>query len=168
MALAAGSPRPWVRRGLLVLALVWIAFRLPNLASVEGALARGSASAAWDPSLRRIGELAAKNADRSLYVASDWGVATQIYCLSNGRPEIVREPFWHYKGPKDLDFGPGRFDLYLVRLRNPPRVVAGAMERIERDLAADPPLAGSPCGGRGSLTPRGVGADVHSGRSAVT
>jgi hypothetical protein len=138
LALTAGSASRWVRRGLPVLALLWIALRLPNLVSIETALARGSASAAWDPSLSRIGEIAAKNVDRAIYVASDWGVATQIYCLSNGRPGIVREPFWNYQGPQNLYFGPGRYDLYLVRLRNPPRVVPGAMERIERDLAADP------------------------------
>lgn len=140
LALAALPGGRWDRRTLAVLAAAWLGLRLPHLVSIEGALARGSASAKWDPSLAGIGAFAASHADGTVFVASDWGVATQIYCFANGRPGLVREPFWNYQGPEDLDgLGlDGRRVLYLVRLRKPARTIPGAMERIERDLAADP------------------------------
>jgi hypothetical protein len=137
LALAARPHSRGDRRALALLAALWLGLRLPDLASIESALARGSASLAWDPSFASIGEFAESHAGEAVFVASDWGVATQIYCLANGRPGLVREPFWRYHGPGDLD-GDGRRLLYLVRLRNPPLVVPGATERIERDLAADP------------------------------
>ncbi len=140
LALALAALPSGRRRALAVLAVAWLSLRLPNLVSIEGALSRGSASNRWDPSLAGIGTFAASHADGAVFVASDWGVATQIYCLANGRPDLVYEPFWHYQGPGDLDDwgAEGRRVLYLVRLRKPERTVPGAMERIERDLAADP------------------------------
>ncbi|HSF43949.1 MAG TPA: hypothetical protein VLT87_29430, partial [Thermoanaerobaculia bacterium] len=122
---------------------LWIAARLPGLVAVEQEFARGSASPAWDPSLARIGEFAAARAGEAVFVASDWGVATQILCFGNGRPGLVHEPFWHYRGPEQLREITRTRDhrvFYLVRLRNSPRVVPGATDRIERDLAADPGL----------------------------
>lgn len=126
-----------------VLAALWIAARLPGLIAVEQALARGSASPAWDPSLARLGKFAAARADEAVFIASDWGVATQIHTFGNGRPGLVHEPFWRYRGAETLRDIPrtgNRRVLYLVRLRNPPRVVPGTTDRIERDLAADPGL----------------------------
>jgi hypothetical protein len=137
LALAARPGSRWDRRALALLAVIWLGVRLPNLAFIEGALARGSASRAWDPSLARIGKFAADHAGDAVFVASDWGVATQIYCFANGRPGLVREPFWHYPNSGDFGDGGGKRVLYLVRLRTPPHVVPGATERIESDLAAD-------------------------------
>ena len=140
LALAALPGGRWDRRTLAVLAVAWLGLRLPGFVSNESALARGNASPKWDSSLAGLGEFAARHAGEAVFLASDWGVATQIYCFANGRPGIVREPFWHYRGPEDLeDLGSdGRRVLYLVRPRKPERAVPGAMERIERDLAADP------------------------------
>jgi hypothetical protein len=134
------------RRRVLALALpglvsLWLAARLPAVVQIERALGAGRASSAWDPSLAEIGRFAAERPAGAVFVASDWGVATQILAFSDGRPGLVHEPFWRYRGPEQLrEIGQesGARVLYLVRLRNPPRAVPGAMERIERDLAADP------------------------------
>lgn len=126
---------------LAALTALWLALRLPGLVETERALGAGRASSVWDPSLAEIGRFAAERPAGAVFVASDWGVATQILAFSGGRPGLVYEPFWLYEGPEQLrqirEETEARV-LYLVRLRNPPQAIPGAMERIERDLAADP------------------------------
>lgn len=145
LALALSAPAGKRFRGaaLALLAALWIAVRLPGLVTVEQALARGSASPSWNPSFTRLGEFAAARAGEAVFIASDWGVASQIHCFGNGRSGLVHEPFWHYRGREMLREIPRKANrrvLYLVRLRNPPRTVPGATDRIERDLATDPGL----------------------------
>lgn len=114
------------------LVVVWIGMRLPGLVSLERALWAGRSSAAWDPSLAALGGFAARHPD-AVFVASDWGVATQIHCWAEGRAGAVHEPFWNGEMP-DLT---GKDVLYLVRLRTPTgRFPATA--RIERALESDP------------------------------
>jgi len=45
----------------------------------------------WDPSLSRLGEFAGQNADKAIFIAGDWGVATQMICFTGGKPEVVYE-----------------------------------------------------------------------------
>ena len=40
-----------------------------------------------------MGELCAKRAGQDMFLAANWGVATQIYCLADGHPGLVRELF---------------------------------------------------------------------------
>jgi hypothetical protein len=126
---------------LAALTALWLATRLPGLVRTEQALAAGRASPAWDPSLAEIGRFAAERGKGTIFIASDWGVATQILAFSDGRPGRVYEPFWRYKGPEQLralEEESGARVLYLVRLRDPQRTIPGALERIERDLLDDP------------------------------
>jgi len=126
---------------LAVLTALWLAMRLPGLVQTERALAAGRASSSWDPSLAEIGRFAADREKGTIFIASDWGVATQILAFSGGRPGLVYEPFWRYQGPEQLrtlEEESGARVLYLVRLRDPQRTVPGAMERIEHDLLDDP------------------------------
>jgi hypothetical protein len=126
---------------LAALTILWLAVRLPGLVQTERALAAGRASSSWDPSLAEIGRFAADREKGTIFIASDWGVATQILAFSGGRPGLVYEPFWHYEGPEELrtlEEESGARVLYLVRLRDPQRTVPGAMERIEHDLLDDP------------------------------
>ena len=126
---------------LAILIALWLAVRLPGLVQTERALAAGRASSSWDPSLAAIGRFAADREKGTIFIASDWGVATQILAFSNGRPGLVYEPFWRYEGPEQLrtlEEESGARVLYLVRLRVPPRTVPGALERIEHDLLHDP------------------------------
>lgn len=141
LALPALQQRRVLGLALSALAALWLTARLPALVQIERALAAGRASSAWDPSLAQIGRFAAARADGAIFVASDWGVATQIRAFSQGRPGLVYEPFWRYQGPeqlREIEAESGARVLYLVRLRTPPRTVPGATERIEGDLAADP------------------------------
>lgn len=126
---------------LAAVVVLWLAARLPGVVRTERALAAGRASSAWDPSLAELGRFAAGRAGGAVFVASDWGVATQILAFSGGRPGLVYEPFWRYEGSgqlRTIEEESGVRVLYLVRLRHPPRTVPGATERIERDLLADP------------------------------
>ena len=147
LARAAAGSR-WQRGlavALIVIATAWLGIRIPNLIAVERAFARGSAARSWSPALARLGDFAARQADRAVFVASDWGVATQIYCFANGRPGLVEEPFWHAleaadlrKDLRALQAKSGKRLLYLVRLEPPAEVIPGARTRVERALLADP------------------------------
>jgi hypothetical protein len=88
--------------GLLVLAALLLAARVPAFASTVGALARGDATLMWDPSLTALGEQAARRQADAAFIAADWGVETQIYCFAGGRPDSVYPLFWNYRGPEEL------------------------------------------------------------------
>jgi hypothetical protein len=125
---------------LAVLATLWLGLRLVSLGSLENALRRGSASEFWNPSLAELGRFAAGRPPGTLFVATDWGVATQILCYTNGRPGRVVEPFWDERGlgvPEIASAIDGARTLYLVRLRRETGIFP-ATARIEREIAADP------------------------------
>jgi hypothetical protein len=78
----------------------------------------------WDTSLSKIGSFAAKQPEDTLFVAADWGVATQVVCLSQGRK--VPELFWNYQGKMELlDLLKERKSktLYVLWLRPPAKPV---------------------------------------------
>lgn len=140
--------RPWREKSggwriagvaLVVIATVWVGLRLAALGSLESALREGRASQAWDPSLAELGRFAARRPPGTLFVATDWGVATQILCFANGRPGRVVEPFWDERGlavPEIAAAIDRARTLYLVR----PRWDTGrspAAARFEREIAAD-------------------------------
>jgi hypothetical protein len=129
---------------LAVLATLWLGLRLAALGSLENALRDGSASEAWDPSLSELGHFAARRSPGTLFVATDWGVATQILCFVNGRPGRVVEAFWDERGlgvPEIAAAIDGARTLYLVRLRRETGLFP-ATARIEREIAADPSWRG--------------------------
>jgi hypothetical protein len=125
---------------LAVLVTLFLGLRLAALGSLENALRHGSASEAWDPSLAELGQFAARRPAGTVFVATDWGVATQILCFANGRPGRVVEPFWDERGlavPEIAASIDGAQTLYLVRLRRETGLFP-ATARIEREIAADP------------------------------
>lgn len=85
----AGSPVRWHRGLVTVLIAATLAGRIVSVAALERHLADGAASTAFDPSLTRLGEAAAAEASDVMFVATTWGVATQIVCLSNGQANRV-------------------------------------------------------------------------------
>jgi hypothetical protein len=124
---------------LAVLATLWLGLRLAALGSLESALRHGSASEAWDPSLAELGQFAARRPPGTLFVATGWGVATQILCFADGRPGRVVEPFWDERGlgaPEIAAAIDGARTLYVVRLRGDTGVFP-ATARLERQIAAD-------------------------------
>lgn len=125
---------------LAVLATLWLGLRLAALGSLESALRHGSASEAWDPSLTRLGQFAARRPPGTLFVATDWGVATQILCFANGKPGRVVEPFWDERGlgiPEIAAAIDEARTLYVVRLRRETGRFP-VTDRIEREIASDP------------------------------
>lgn len=129
------------------LAVVVLAARMPSVATLERHLSEGAASEAFDPSLTRLGELAANEPSDVLFVATTWGVATQIVCLSNGQPDRVVEAFWRY-GPDDrlprlLDQYPGKRVFYLVAM-NRATDAPGHRQDIDMDFATSRAVAEEP------------------------
>lgn len=125
---------------LAVLTTVWLGLRLAALGSLESTLRHGSASEYWDPSLAQLGRFAARRPPGTLFVATDWGVGTQILCFTNGRPSRLVEPFWDPRGidvPAMAAAIDGARTLYLVRLRRGTSLFP-ATARIEREISANP------------------------------
>ena len=73
---------------------VLVAARVVNLSAIESSLMAGKASAGFAPALNRVAEIAAMKTKDAVFISSDWGSGTQIYCLSNGHDDFVYEPFW--------------------------------------------------------------------------
>jgi len=122
---------------LRVVVGVLLVVRLVGGVSLEQALWRGEAALSWHPSLTQLGRFAANRADEAVFIAADWGVATQIYCLSNGRPGLVQQAFWSYRGPEDLlrlQQQSGMKVLYAVSLNPTSGVMPETTQRILRDL----------------------------------
>jgi hypothetical protein len=92
-----------VTRLKLLLPLVLVLLRLPALAGMQRAVTDERAGVVWDKSFTTVARFAADHADRAVFVAADWGFAPQIYCMSQGRENLVFEPFWSYSGPPDLE-----------------------------------------------------------------
>lgn len=127
---------------VMALALLWIAARAPRLLEIERAIWAGRASPSFDPSLNALGRFAAAQGEDVIFVASDWGVGTQIYCFTNGRPRFVHSLYAGYHGPghwRELHRSTGARVLYLVRRGRAAAPLDPVMtRRLETDLAADP------------------------------
>jgi len=77
-----------------------IVMRIPSLIDVEKSFAAGKASERYDPAYNRLMQLAATRSKDALFISSDWGSATQIYCGSNGQDDFVYESFWNNDSAK--------------------------------------------------------------------
>lgn len=120
----SGSGRRLMRPSGLALAsraALISAFGVLMIVRAQGAvdltcsLARGDSSEIWEPSLTRLGELCAKRAGQDLFLAANWGVAAQIYCLSDGHPKVVRELFaWMAPATPDELLLLGRFRSFYI------------------------------------------------------
>ncbi|MBI4320001.1 MAG: hypothetical protein HY675_16040 [Chloroflexi bacterium] len=130
-----------LRVAIMALVSSLVVARLIGVASVEDSLARGEASLDWDPSLTEVGLFAAQRADEAIFIAADWGVATQIYSLSDGQPGLVYQLVWNYKGPKDLQRiaeSAGKDSLYVVAKKPRSPVNPEVTGRILRDIVELP------------------------------
>jgi len=81
------------RKIILALIFLFLAIRSYSLFSAEKIFLAGNTSSIWSTEFTRLGEFAAKQPGNALFIAADWGVATQIYCLGNGKTKIF-ELFW--------------------------------------------------------------------------
>lgn len=117
--------------------ILFVLSRLLGVVSVEKSFYCGKASLRWDPSLTKMGEFASNRANEAVFVAADWGVATQIVCFSNGKPGLVYELFWNYRGPEDIKYvieQTGKKILYIVFLRPNSGVCPESTKHILRDM----------------------------------
>ncbi len=97
--------------GLLILA------RLPAVVSIERDLLAGRSGPYWHPAFTELGRFAHDRRNEATFIAADWGVGAQMYCLSDASPNLVHEVFWSYHGPDDLARAlmySGRRAFYLV------------------------------------------------------
>jgi hypothetical protein len=102
-ALPAAAPRGvFRRRSLELLLAAMMLVRIPALAATFDAIQRDAYTSLWHPSLNIGARFAASQGDGTVVIAADWGVATQVLCLANGRQDFVFEPFWAYRGPSSL------------------------------------------------------------------
>ena len=95
LALPALKDNKNTRRLFVAIAVFLIVMRIPNLITVEQSFASGKASDRYDGAYNKLMRLAATRSKDALFISSDWGSATQIYCGSNGQDDFVYEPFWN-------------------------------------------------------------------------
>jgi hypothetical protein len=111
--------------------------RLFGLVSVEKSFLRREAAIDWDPSLSYIGYFASNKAGDAVFIAAGWGVATQIYCLSNGKRKLVYEPFYNYEGVSQLKGiieKSGKKIIYILKKRPEKKVFVNNTAQILKDV----------------------------------
>jgi len=111
LAIALAAPGLWTQRALgtvgrsffaVSLALL-LGARAPVLLSTFDAVQRDKYTRAWDPSLNTAAEFVAGQPKGAIFIAANWGTATQAFCFSNGRQQFVFEPYPVYGGPETLN-----------------------------------------------------------------
>ncbi len=111
-----------------------------TVSRIEAELRTKESGASWERAVTTIGEFANARRTQAVFIATDWGVATAIQCLTQNEPEVVHEVFWNYQGPADLERiveSSGRKTVYLVS----PVFIAAApavSARINRDAGTIP------------------------------
>jgi hypothetical protein len=75
----------------------------------------------WDPSLNTAAAFAARQPASAIFIAANWGVATQALCFSNGRQGFVFELYPSYGGPETLNpvLAPRERDLVIAAALRP-------------------------------------------------
>ncbi len=132
--------RTVLRRVASACLLILIVGRVASVLALERHLLEGATSDDFDPALTRLGALASQEPEDVIFVATTWGVATQIACFSNGRPNRVVEAFWRDEPgdrvPALLDQHPHARVVYLVAW-NKPLGLPDRRPAIEADFAAN-------------------------------
>jgi hypothetical protein len=121
----------------LVCVIVLFVGRVPGVFSSYEAIRDDHFTAEWDPSVNEAARFAATLPPGGIFIAADWGVATQVFCLSNGRQNFVFEPFWHYEGRESMAqiLDPPERQLALIAAPRPRSPVAvGVTDRIFDDV----------------------------------
>ena len=119
------------------LVVVMLAARMPVMAMTMEAIHHRRYTPSWHPSVNTGVQFAASRGDATAIVAADWGTATQVFCLANGRADFVFEPFWDYRGPESLSpILDGKREVVVALLRPRTNVRPEATERILADMAA--------------------------------
>jgi len=126
----AGDRSRWSHRFMAAAVCVLLLLRLPAVISTEHALARGQAANRFDRSLTQLGEFAGRHPN-DLFIATTWGTAMQMYCLSDGQPDHVFEAFWDAGRVEALKAILKRKDKRILYLSELPRAA-----NLSADLTA--------------------------------
>src|SRR5207244_214171 len=79
-ALPALEKRLATYKILVAAVLGLLLVRIPTLVEVERSLIGGKSSTGFDPAFNRLVQFAAAHSTDAVFVSSDWGSATQLYC----------------------------------------------------------------------------------------
>ena len=114
---------------------------------VERSLLAGRHSDRFDPSFTELGLFAKRSPPDTAFIVGDWGVGAAIQCLGNGRPGLLYEPFWDYRGNDDLSSILSRCStrvFYLVTRRPLSNVRPNNTRRLLEDISRRSDLRESP------------------------
>jgi len=129
LAIALAAASVWsqpgvrtVRRALFAgsLTLLLVA-RTTALVSAFDAIKGDRYTRTWDPSLNTAAAFAARQPASAIFIAANWGVATQALCFSNGRQNFVFELYPSYGGPETLNpvLAPPERDVVIAAALRP-------------------------------------------------
>lgn len=119
-------------RVLQAVVAIWLLLRVVSLVALLSTLATGPAQTRWSPELHRLMAFAATTTANDVFVAGDWGVATQIACATQGRTGAVVESFRDGRLPALT----AAQRVFLVGLQPASEVAPGAFEALATQLAA--------------------------------
>lgn len=130
----------WIfKPGLLLL----IALRLPPVFAIESYIRADLHSIAFNPETTELAAFANRQPADVPILATEWGIATQMFCLSNGRrasPEI----YWDYRGPDDLRRLAQDRPVFFLAAWNGADSHPGVTERALADARALPEFREAP------------------------
>lgn len=122
---------------LMTVIFLFMTVRMMNLSMTMKYIYEGKQSIYWDISLTRIGEFAEKKTDDAIFIAADWGVASQIFSISNGKENYIYEIFRNYQEVNDIYKiikNSKKKQLYIVGRIPPTDVNPENTEKIWRDV----------------------------------
>jgi len=128
-----GIPGRLLQALLIVFTLILFLPRIADAAWLRQQLTSGKYSSKWSPELNQLGDFAAAHEEGAIFVAADWGIATQIICYLNGKPGKVAELFWYYQSEQDFLslLGPQVKHVYVLNLQPSANVVPENTTRIK-------------------------------------
>ena len=108
-----------------------------NSISIIGAvksIMRDEAATLWHQDFTRLGQRIGPRLHDSVFIAKDWGVATQVYCFGNGEDRCVYQPYY-YDGPWVLEKILKQAQKKICYLAGPnPPLNPATSEKMLRDM----------------------------------
>jgi hypothetical protein len=120
--------------GLTVLFLA----RIPAVVSAYGAIRGDRYSLMWDPSLNTAAAYVARQPERTVFIAANWGTAAQVFCVANGRQDFVFDPYNDFRGHPTVDAILNGRRMAVVAVVRPPAPIEPGKEsppwQVTRDI----------------------------------
>ncbi len=87
---------------ITLLILLFSVIRFTGLIKTEASLIHGDYSNKWNPSLTEAAQFAADHRSGSIFISANWGIAAQIFCISNGNGNDFYIPIWQINNMDSL------------------------------------------------------------------